>query len=259
MIRPAESVEIIRMKFSVVIPAHNEEVYIGKCLDSIERAAAAYPGQVEIIVVLNRCTDSTEQIAREHGARIVIDDSRNLAMIRNTGAVSATGEILVTIDADSWMTENMFSEIERALHSGRYIGGAVPIQPERMSIGIALSLFFLKGIIYLAGLGGGLYWCYRRDFEAIGGFNGKLLVAEDLDFAKRLKILGRTRSQKFINLRRAYITTSCRKFDHFGDWLFLRMILFHGRELRAVLRGTNTELPNRYFYDFEHPRKEPRQ
>jgi len=243
------------MKFSVIIPAHNEEVCISRCLDSIERAAAAYPDQVEIIVVLNRCADSTEQIARARGAVIANDDSRCLAKIRNKGAKSAKGEIIVTIDADSWMTENMFSEIDRALQSGRYIGGAVSIRAERMSPGITVSLFLLKGIIYMSGLGGGLYWCYRRDFEAIGGFNENLLVAEDLDFAKRLKMLGKTRDRKFINLRRAYITTSCRKFDYFGDWLVLRMILFHGRELKAVLRGTNTDLPNRYFYDFEHPRK----
>ena len=52
-----------KIKFSVVIPAHNEEKYLGRCLDSIMAASASYKDQVEVIVVLNRCTDRTEEIA----------------------------------------------------------------------------------------------------------------------------------------------------------------------------------------------------
>lgn len=44
------------IRISVVIPAHNEEKYIGKCLESIIEASKLLKDQVEIIVVLNRCT-----------------------------------------------------------------------------------------------------------------------------------------------------------------------------------------------------------
>ena len=54
------------VKFSIIIPAHNEEKYIRKCLDSISKAAEAYKGQTEVIVVLNRCTDKTEEIAKSY-------------------------------------------------------------------------------------------------------------------------------------------------------------------------------------------------
>ena len=50
------------VKFSIIIPAHNEEKYIRKCLDSIAKASEAYKEQTEVIVVLNRCTDKTEEI-----------------------------------------------------------------------------------------------------------------------------------------------------------------------------------------------------
>ncbi|EFI70238.1 glycosyl transferase, group 2 family protein [Lysinibacillus fusiformis ZC1] len=40
------------VKFSVIIPAHNEEKYIGGCLESIVQAAQLYKDQVEVIVVL---------------------------------------------------------------------------------------------------------------------------------------------------------------------------------------------------------------
>ena len=56
-------------KFSVIIPAHNEEKYIGKCLQSVLSAAKyVRPDRVEIIVVANRCTDNTVKIARHYGA-----------------------------------------------------------------------------------------------------------------------------------------------------------------------------------------------
>lgn len=54
------------MKFSIIIPAHNEEKYIRKCLDSIAKASEAYKEQTEVIVVLNRCTDKTEEIAKSY-------------------------------------------------------------------------------------------------------------------------------------------------------------------------------------------------
>jgi glycosyltransferase involved in cell wall biosynthesis len=66
---------------------------------------------VEHIVVLNRCTDRTEEIATQMGARIIIDDSRNLSHIRNKGAEASKGDILVTIDADSQMTSNTLLEV----------------------------------------------------------------------------------------------------------------------------------------------------
>jgi len=50
-------------KFSVLIPARNEENFLPRCLDSIKAAASPFPDQVEIIVALNRCTDRTEEVA----------------------------------------------------------------------------------------------------------------------------------------------------------------------------------------------------
>ena len=48
-----------KMSFSVVIPAHNEEKYVRRCIRSIKKAAEACGGETEIIVVCNRCTDDT--------------------------------------------------------------------------------------------------------------------------------------------------------------------------------------------------------
>jgi glycosyltransferase involved in cell wall biosynthesis len=240
------------MKFSIVIPAHNEESTISACFDSIERAAKHHPSEVETIVVLNRCTDATEEIATSRGAIITRDDRRNLAMIRNTGARQATGEALVTIDADSRMSENTLEEIEKALASGIYIGGGVPIMTERRSLGIMMTGLLLMVCIAPMRISAGLFWCYNLHFQAIGGFNESLMAAEDIDFALRLKKYGKQHNKRYGTLRKARLVTSCRKFDKFGDWFVFLLLLKNPSLLWRGPQKIPQAFSDRYFYDFEH-------
>jgi glycosyltransferase involved in cell wall biosynthesis len=233
------------MRFSIIIPARNEEKFIGRCLESVHMAARPFAQETEIIVVLNRCTDRTETIAASYGARVVRDPSKNLSMIRNTGVESARGDILVTVDADSWVSPTMFIEINRLLMSGRYIGGGVIMYPERLSLGIALTILMLLPIIIRYGISGGLFWCLRSDFEAIHGFDESLVSAEDIDFARRLKRHGKMRGKRFKTITKAHIMTSCRKFDMFGDWFFFR----NPRLAWKLLQGKDTQAADSYFYD----------
>jgi glycosyltransferase involved in cell wall biosynthesis len=57
----------------VIIPAHNEEAVIGRCLDALLRDAR--PGEFRPIVVANGCTDRTAARAREFGDRVVVIDT----------------------------------------------------------------------------------------------------------------------------------------------------------------------------------------
>ena len=232
-------------RFSILIPARNEETYLPRCLDSIKVAATPFLDQVEIIVALNRCTDRTEEIALGHGAKVVHEDGRNLARIRNAAAKAATGEIIVTIDADSQMTDNMLVEIDRLLRTGRFIGGGVTIRPERWSLGILVTVLLLAVLLLWRRVSGGLFWCLRKDFEAIGGFNENLVSLEDLDFAKRLKAYGKSQGKRFTTIKKAHIITSCRKWDMFGDWY----LLTSPRLVRRLLRGKSQEDADHFYYD----------
>lgn len=234
------------MRFSIVIPARNESHYLPACLDSIETACTPYEEDAEVIVVVNRCTDSTEEIALSRGFKTAHDESRNLSKVRNAGARQATGDILITIDADSVMSSNMLVEVDRALRSRTYIGGGVPIRPERMSAGILLSALMIYSFLPF-GVSAGMFWCLRSDFDAIGGFDENLVIAEDVNFALRLKAHGKHCGKRYGTLRKAHIKTSCRKFDRFGDWFLVKqpLVLWH------ALRGREDGLADRLFYDFE--------
>ena len=235
------------VRFSVIIPARDEERFIGRCLESIQAAAANYPNQIEVIVILNRCSDRTEEIAHCFGARTIREDARNLAKIRNAGARSAGGEVLVTIDADSTMSPGTLAAIDRALSSGKTIGGGVVIRPDRSSPGIKITLWMFALWMRTVRLSCGLFWCYRKDFEFIGGFDEELVSGEDIDFARRLRAYGKRIHRPFSTLRGGYIVTSCRKFDVFGDWCILRNPLLVWR----LARGKNQAAAGAFYYDFE--------
>jgi glycosyltransferase involved in cell wall biosynthesis len=234
-------------RFSILIPARNEEKYLPGCLDAVARAGERFVDQVEVIVAANRCTDRTEEIAVSHGARVVHTEARNLAKIRNTAAKSATGDIIVTIDADSRMSPNMLVDIDRLLRSGRYIGGGVMMWPERWSLGIVATGVMLLPLAIKHRVSGGLFWCFREDFEAIGGFDEKWVSVEDLDFAKRLKAYGKTKGKRFGTILRSHIITSCRKFDTFGDWFLIRDPAF----VRRIFSGKSQADADRLYYDYK--------
>ncbi|MEG0448617.1 MAG: glycosyltransferase [Lysinibacillus sp.] len=234
------------IKFSIIIPAHNEEKYIGKCLDSIVAASQGYKNQVEIIVVLNRCTDKTEEIAKSYHCITLKNEDKNLSKIRNAGAAIASGEIIITIDADTLMNENLLCNAERNLASGKYIGGGVNGQFERMSFGIIVSsiLIIVPLVFKYGAISVGIFWCNRKDFLAIQGFNEKMLMAEDADFAKRLKDLGKKSNKKYGTIKNGMIT-SCRRFDAYGDWGLLK----NPKIILAYLKGNDQNYADTTYYD----------
>ncbi len=238
------------MQLSIIVPAHNEEAFLPGCLASIDAARQRCDFAIETLVVLNRCTDRTEQIARAAGAVIVNEDARSLARIRNAGAAHARGEWLVTIDADSRMSPDLLVEVAAALSDDSLVGGGVVIRPERTSAGIRASFAVLDLAQWLTGLSAGAFWCRRQDFMAVGGFDEELRYAEDVDFARRLRAHGRATGRRFRRLARGHIVTSCRKFDHFGDWHAIRMMFRHPLRMYRELRGRETPLIDEYYYDF---------
>ena len=198
-----------------------------------------------MIVALNRCTDRTGEIARSFGARTVETDARDLASVRNAAARQAQGEMLVTIDADSIMAANALMEIDRRLKRGEEIGGGAMIWPDRWSIGITASAFLVALMVLPFKISAGMFWLKRQDFEMLGGFDESLVSAEDIDFGVRLRALGIQRGQRYGTLWNAPITTSCRKFDHFGDWFALRNV----KLIRSIIGGKDRRAADLYFYD----------
>ncbi len=94
-----------RYDLSIIIPCHNIEGYIGKCLDSIlnQNTTVDY----EIVCICDRCTDRTKEVIQEKlkGRQdIVIDaDVGSCGSARNIGLQFAKGELIWFIDGDDWI------------------------------------------------------------------------------------------------------------------------------------------------------------
>jgi glycosyltransferase involved in cell wall biosynthesis len=222
-------------------------------LHSIDEAIARTGRSAEIVVVANRCTDRTESIAEAAGALVVRDGHRNLSSTRNAGVAASTGEVLVTVDADTLMHPDTLREVDHLLSTGRFVGGGCRFVLERNSLGLAVTTFAVTSATVLSRTGGVIYWCSRDDFDAIGGFDENRRVGEDLDFAVRLRRHGRATKRRFRNLRDAPATVSVRKFDTFGDWHYLTRFvtaLAHPRQLLELFRGNDPTFADEYFYDF---------
>lgn len=244
------------MSVSIVIPAHNEEHYLRGCLDAAATAARAISVEVETVVVLNRCTDGSERIAREHGAKVVPDDSRCIAAVRNRGVAAASGDVIVTCDADSRLHPRMLPAVLRELERGA-IGGGVDIRYNRRSRGIRATEMVFHLVMRATGISCGAFWTTRRAFDAIGGFDERLLIAEDVDFARRLRRHGKAQGLRYVTLWETPLATSSRKFDQFGDWSFFSMPVLDGRRIWRSFRGNDTEFVDEYFHDFNDTHRHP--
>jgi glycosyltransferase involved in cell wall biosynthesis len=187
------------MFISVVVPALNEEKYIGQCLSSL--LAQSYPRELyEIIVVDNASTDRTSEIARGFGVKVVYEPERGVSRARHRGAEEASGEIIAGMDADAVAPATWLEEIARAFRSDELLGAVTgPIllhdgnSFEQLSTrcvcngGTRLSFALGRGVIM-----GNNFAVRTCDYWRVGGFNTSLFSAEDIDLGIRLSAVTRT-------------------------------------------------------------------
>ena len=247
-------------RFSVVIPAFNEEKYLPRLLDTVDRARERYagePGSIEVIVADNGSTDATAKIAADRGCLVVAVEKRVIGAARNGGARVARGEILAFIDADTQIHPETFNEIDLVLRNTQVIGGATGIRFERSSVGIKFTFAMLVAVGNLVRLAigerpttnvdTGVVFCRRRDFEEVGGYSEERLFAEDVQFLLDLRKLGRSRKQRFATKMNARAIFSARKFDRYGDWHYFPLSL---RMIVSTLRhGGVRAWARRYWYE----------
>ena len=240
------------IKVSVVVPAHNEEKYVVRCIESVKQAAARVKCGVEVIVVCNRCTDRTAELAEKNGARVVRDESRCIASVRNAGIKAARGKVIMTIDCDNRMTGDTIREVLGMLGSGKYIGGGAPLRFERYSFPLWLNDMMCRAGFRLTGLYCGIFWAEKATFDAIGGFADKK-AGEDIATAKKLRAYGRKKGKRYGCLRKNFLINSTRKFDDMGDWLYLKLLFRNGGAMIKAALGDRSDydrLLDELFYDY---------
>jgi len=185
-----------RPRFSIVIPAYNEALYIADTLESLRQQSFA--GPVEVIVVDNNCTDGTVGIAERFGARVVPEPHMGVCWARQRGTEAARGEIVVSTDADTTVHADWLERIDQTFRRDPTIvavGG-----PCRYSDGPWWGRaypYMLFGLIaWLYGVSHQTYYVTATNLafrkSAWPGYNTHLTQGGDeLDLLRRLRQQGR--------------------------------------------------------------------
>ena len=219
---------------SVVIPAHNEERYLGACLEALQRQR--YPrSRFEVIVVDNASTDATPRIARQFGAMVVTEPRMSIGRARQRGADTAQGDILASTDADTIVPPDWLERIALSFQRDRELGAV--FGPFRYSDGTALEkvfIWYLSLALMMAlhalrrsCFSGNNYAVRREAFWRAGGNNVSLPAAEDVDLSWRLSKVTRVAFDRDLIVR----TSARRRGEGYGRILWrtlrsgLRMIL----------------------------------
>ncbi len=217
------------MKISFVIPAYNEERYVGACIESIERELDAgglvLGTDAEIIVVNNASTDSTHAVAaRYDGVRIIDEMRKGVVRARQAGFVAAQGDLIAFIDADATLTRGWLRVVLGQFeHNSRLsaLGGYyqyIGMSPITMPLvwlyyGAVYATYLITRMLHAGStLFGGNFIVRRTALEKVGGFNTDIeFYGDDTDAAKSLSKVGTVRFSF-----RFSVTQSPRRFEGQG-------------------------------------------
>lgn len=142
--------EVISLnKISLVMIVKNEERCLDRCLKSIRGTVD------EIIIVDTGSTDKTLDIAKKHGANIYhLEWNHDFAKARNYAISKATGDWLLSLDADEYLRKNYRATLQNHIQKGQRIGKIKITSKFENEDGavqeaqVFISRFFPKGVQY---------------------------------------------------------------------------------------------------------------
>lgn len=181
---------------SVIIPAFNAEESLGACLDAL--AAQGVPGQGrELIVVDDRSTDRTSQVASRPGVTVLTGPGTGPAGARNVGARAAGGDVLIFLDADTVPQPHWLDGMVAPLRDpvvvavkGRYCTDQRSVLARFAQLEFEWKYARLERATHVDFVDTGTASYRREAFLKAGGFDEGFRASEDVDLAFRLASQG---------------------------------------------------------------------
>ncbi len=133
------------MRYSIIFPCRDEELTIGKCIDDAKKAIP----RAEIIVVNNSSKDSSAEIARTYGAKVVNEKNIGYGAALLKGFSIATGDYIIMCDADGTYNLSETSKMTKYSEYDMVIGNRLN---ERMEMGAMPYLHRFIGNPFLSAL-----------------------------------------------------------------------------------------------------------
>ena len=223
----------MKPQLSFIVPVRNDARRLRRCLETIRHTSAHQ--RSEIVVIDNGSTDGSDAVARESGARVIVQAFDRVAVLRNSAAKVATGEFLAFVDADHELAPGWAAAALSLLDANERVG-AVGAQYHAPADGTWVQKMYDNfrrhddGSRSVDWLPSGNLVVRRSAFEAVGGFDTSLVTCEDVDLCQRLRAAGWT-----------LVESDELRSVHLGDPATLRALflgeLWRGRDnLRVSLR-----------------------
>lgn len=246
---------------TVLIPAYKERGYITRTLDSLARTL--YPAELELVVVDDGSLDGTYEEARDHpdtDAIVVQKENGGKHSALNRGLAEASHDIVVSIDADSWVAPSAITKIVEAFErnpDAAAVAGNVKVGNRNSFITRIQAFEYILGIntfrrafdhVGLVSVVPGCLGAFRKEtLEAVEGYSADTLT-EDFDLT--IEILKRGRS---VHMSEGAVYTHAP--TTWGGLYRQRLRWFRGhvqtiRKHRGVLTGTGYGLLQRLVFPY---------
>ena len=187
---------------SVIVPTHDEEQLLPRCLRSVRNQGV----ECEVIVADGASCDDTLAIAGEYADTVIPGERPNLPAQLNAGAAAAKGDVLLFLHADCYLAPGCLARIEDLPPD--VAGGAFTMRLDGRRL--AHRILSAGGNAYcrLTGTLFGDRGMFLRAsvFAQLGGFTD-IPIMSDVDLSHRLRRAGRT------VLLPGPVVSSARKFE----------------------------------------------
>ncbi len=176
----------LRPRLAIVIPTLDEERTLERTLACAQRIGD------RVVVSDGGSRDATVALARHAGVEVVIGTPGRGGQLNRGAAAAGDADALLFLHADTTLPADAADAVRRALAGGAPGGGfRIAFDSERPAMRLAARLINARTALTRTPLGDQAIFASRAAFDALGGFQ-PWPILEDLDFAWRLRGLGRT-------------------------------------------------------------------
>ncbi|MGB9793438.1 glycosyltransferase family 2 protein [Caldisericum exile] len=231
------------LKFSIVIPAHNEEKYIEETLKHLKEIG--YPNDFyEVVVVENGSSDKTYEISKKYECenfKVFSIDKKGVSVARNFGAkkIKENSDWLIFLDADTHLKKGFLDDLNDFLiknSSKNYVVGTTSLLPQKNSLYAKFWFKFydISHILLHASLS---IQIVRKDVFYKVWYDENLQYTEDWKMMKSAEKFG-----KFFFIWTNKVYTSTRRFDSVGYIKQLMLFIYWGILPERYKRKVNYEV-----------------
>ncbi len=215
---------------SVIIPAHEEEKYIGASIERLlsqsgvvfikkdenpadfRGIAAEGKTLCELTVVVTRGADDTEGAVSKYaasGVNLIADNFSGVSEARNIGASASRGDVFLFLDADTLLNDGFIKKLDDFKDVRHFIGTS-KLLPDINTVKARIFMFGNNIAHIISKTSMALIFCHKDVYKKVGGFDERMQAGEDLKF---INIALKNKFGKFKYLGGISAVTSMRRFE----------------------------------------------